>query len=260
MPGVEGIRITPAEAFAFAVVGNVMAVDVEPYDGHGRQNAVDALLHYPDEHSAALEVSSIGPEAEAHLTAVLNGEPRTIEGLRRTWFVTVPRDVPPKRLTKINQTLLRCEELGADRLDKTDGDPVTEDLIELGVHAWVGTAPSGRDPVAWVTPAAIGGFTEAGAANLTAEILAALDTDTMRGKLDKLNKSGYDERHLFLHVRPSALSFPIFEVLVFGGDLPTDAPTLPAGLSQLWLTSGFKRGGILRAISGRGWSRFDPFD
>jgi hypothetical protein len=105
-----------------------------------------------------------------------------------------------------------------------------------------------RDPVAWVTPAAIGGFIEAGASNLTAEILAALDTDTMCGKLDKLNRSGYDERHLFLHVRPSALSFPIFEVLVFGGDLPTDTPTLPAGLSQLWLTSGFKRGGIVRAI------------
>jgi hypothetical protein len=30
LPGVEGIRITPVEAFAFAVVGNVLAVEVEP--------------------------------------------------------------------------------------------------------------------------------------------------------------------------------------------------------------------------------------
>jgi hypothetical protein len=43
------------EDAAFAIVGKVLDVAVEPYDLGGRQNAVDALLHYPGGQEAALE-------------------------------------------------------------------------------------------------------------------------------------------------------------------------------------------------------------
>ena len=49
------------ERLAFAVVGAVLDVTVEPYDRNGRQRAVDAILHYADGKKAALEVSSISP-------------------------------------------------------------------------------------------------------------------------------------------------------------------------------------------------------
>jgi hypothetical protein len=81
----------------------------------------------------------------------------------------------------------------------------------------------------------------------------------MQSKIDKLAKAPYDERHLFLHVRPTALSFPIFEALSFGGQVPATIPRLPGGLSQVWLTSGWKAGGVVRAIADQGWSGVDPF-
>ena len=55
--------------------------------------------------------------------------------------------------------------------------------------------------------------------------------------------SGLEERHLFLIVLPTAFSYPVFEALAFGGQLPSDAPRLPNGLSQLWLLTGVREGG-----------------
>jgi hypothetical protein len=60
------------EAFAFAVVGRVLAARIEPYDICGRQGAVDAMVHYPDGRTAALEVSSIGPDDEARIVEYLD--------------------------------------------------------------------------------------------------------------------------------------------------------------------------------------------
>lgn len=40
------------------------------------------------------------------------------------------------------------------------------------------------------------------------------------------------ERYLFLLVRRSALSFPVYDALSVGGPLPAEAPALPGGLSQ----------------------------
>jgi hypothetical protein len=37
--------------------------------------------------------------------------------------------------------------------------------------------------------------------------------------------------------------------------LPTEAPLLPGGLSQVWLLTGLQAGGVVRGISGRGWHR-----
>src|SRR6266568_2707268 len=71
--------------------------------------------------------------------------------------------------------------------------------------------------------------------------------------------SGLEERHLFLIVLPTAFSYPVFEALAFGGQLPSDAPRLPNGLSQLWLLTGVRAGGVVRGISGRGWYRDEPY-
>jgi hypothetical protein len=69
----------------------------------------------------------------------------------------------------------------------------------------------------------------------------------MQSKIEKLARSGLDERHLFLHVRPSAFSFPVYDGLSFGGPLPTRPAGLPAGLpgglTQVWLFTGFTEGG-----------------
>ncbi len=61
-------------------------------------------------------------------------------------------------------------------------------------------------------------------------------------------------------MRPSAFSWPVYEGLALGGPLPTEAPLLPDGVSQLWLLSGLQAGGVVRGISARGWYRDHPVD
>lgn len=231
----------PDERFAFDVVGRVLGVTVEEYDTAGRQNAIDALLHYPDGRAAALEVSSLGPSDEARITNVLaaGAQRRTISGLTKSWMVQIPRDFHPSGLRTVDQMLLRCEELDVTNLKHADSvDGLAEELLDAGVRMVATSAPAMEDPTVWVLTAPLGGFTDAGSDKLPAEVDTALTTDTMQSKLAA---SGYAEQHLFLLVRPSAFRFSVYDNLSFGGPLPSELPQLPEELSQIWLASGWGR-------------------
>lgn len=251
------------EQLAFAVVGRVLGVTVEEYDTAGRQNAIDALLHYPGGQIAALEVSSVGPEEEARIANVLasGAQRRSVAGLTQSWVVTIPRNFHPAEFSKIDQMLLRCEQLGVTDLKAARTDELTVETFNAGISA-VAHAPASdaHGPIVWILPEILAGFTENAAAKLPAEVDTALTSHIMQSKLTKLAASGYEERHLFLQVRPSAFSFPIYDNLSFGGSLPNESPRLPMGLSQAWLMSGVKEGGVVRAIAGKEWRRDHPFD
>jgi hypothetical protein len=135
------------ERFAFAVVARVSAVTVEPYDVHGRQGAVDALLRYPHGRTAALEVSSIGPEPEAGILNYLGvrGYCRSIAGVTGKWVVQVPRNFHPADMRKIDKVLPRCEASGAESLDELAGeDQDIDDLLRQGVSATTATSAAGH--------------------------------------------------------------------------------------------------------------------
>lgn len=252
------------ERFAFAVVARVLAVTVEPYDVRGRQAAVDAILHYPDGRTAALEVSSVGPEPEAGILNYLGvrGHCRSIAGLTHTWVVQVPRNFHPADMRKIDEVLLRCDTSGAKSLGELAGEGQDiDDLLRQGVRA-TGTASApgqAGSRVYFVLPA-MGGFSGPGMASLSDELAEALGTPKMQSKIRKLAVAGQKERHLFLVVRPSAFSWPVYDGLAFGGPLPTETPRLSEGLSQVWLVSGLKAGGVVRGVSSRGWYRDYPYD
>src|SRR5258708_3640973 len=95
---------------------------------------------------------------------------------------------------------------------------------------------------------------------LAGELGERLGAPRIQSKISKLAATGRAERHLVLIVRPSASSYPVYDALAFGGPLPGQAPSLPAGLSQLWLLTGIREGGVVRAVAGDRWSRSDPFD
>ena len=106
----------------------------------------------------------------------------------------------------------------------------------------------------------IGGFSGPGMASLPGELAEALCTPKMQSKIRKLAVAGLKERHLFLVVRQSAFSWPVYDGLAFGGPLPSGVPFLPEGLSQVWLISGIRAGGVVRGIAGHGWYRDHPYD
>jgi hypothetical protein len=252
----------PEERFAFAVAGSVLPVTVEPYDRCGRQHAVDAILHHPDGRTAALEVSSVGPDDEAAIVNYLGnrGHCKSIAGLNHRWLVQIPRDFHPAHIRKIDMVLPWCEAHGAEHLSELAGErPEVDDLLHQGVRANAVTNAAGRiapagSRVYFVLPV-IGGFSGRGLASLPDELAETLRAPKVQSRISKLAASGLEERHLFLIVRPSAFSWPVFEGLAFGGPLPTEAPLLPDSLSQVWLLTGLQAGGVVRGISGRGWCR-----
>jgi len=177
-----------------------------------------------------------------------------VNGLQRTWWVEVPRDFHPADLGRVDAAVLRCEAERVDHFDQAT-DQAIEKLRKSGVRGWTADQVSPMGPAVFVLVAGIWGFTSEGAENLPDELDAALGEPTMQSKIEKLASTGLEERHLFLHVRPSAFSFPVYTSLAFGGPLPVTRPHLPGGLSQVWLLSGWKDGGVVRAINGAGWAR-----
>ena len=256
--------VRPDETFARAVVGHVLGVSVEEYDINGRQAAVDALLHYPDGRpTAALEVSSLGPSDEARIMNVLDKTryKRVVAGLSSCWVVEVPRDFNPGKFRLLDDALRHCEDRGLTDLGQArGGSEAVDELLGLRVRGVAKDDPGANGPIVWVLNEVIGGFVGDGSLELPDLVNTALREEKMQGKLDKLAASGYEERHLFLYIRPLAFSYAAYDNLSFGGPLPCGLPRLPDGLSQLWIASGLKKGGVVRAIAGREWRREHPFD
>lgn len=258
-------RNRPDEDFAFEVVGRLLVAEVEPYDCGGRQNVVDALLHYADgRDDAVLEVSSIGEEDEARIGAVLGRQPhRTIAGLRKVWYVEVPADFTPKELDVIDKALLYCEQLGIDQFPAQAlvHDERARALWARKVTAdVVSTTTPAPNPRAYVVVRGVGGPAGHGSESLVEELYDRLQCPKMRSKISKLAKPlddgrPRDERHLFLIARPTAFTFPVYDALAFGGPLPSRPPRLPDGISQVWLATHLAAGGIVRAVAGNGWLR-----
>lgn len=250
-------QIRADEQFAFNVVGRVLGVEVEHFDTGGRQGAVDGILHYPDGHRAALEVSSIGPESEAKIMGALNDQRhrRDIPDLSRVWSVDVPNDYLPRDLPKVDAALLRCERDGFDSLDDALWDDESRALLTLGVSAFVVEVAGPVEPKAYVHVHGPGGWEGQGIEPLPDELAAHLDAREMQDNLAKLAASGIEERHLFLMVRPSAFSFPVYDSLSFGGSPPTRPPQLPAVLTEVWLASELIAGGVIRATADGQWLR-----
>jgi hypothetical protein len=258
------------EDFAFEVVGHLLGAQVQPYDVAGRQNAVDAVLHYTDgRDDAVLEVSSIGEQDEARIRNVLKkaGNRRVIPGATRLWFVHVPSDLAPAELELIDGLLLLCERHGLDRFP-AQALPLMQnrDALALwGRGVTANAAPAGTDTAdlrAYVLVRGVGGFEGAGVEPLVEELFSHLQSPTMQSKIRKLanpldDGRPRDERHLFLIVRSTAFTFPVYDVLAFGGPLPTRPPRLPLGVSQVWMATTLVAGGIVRAVAGDGWLR-DP--
>lgn len=248
------------EKLAFAVAAAVLGVTAEPYDRDGRQRAVDAILHYADGRKAAMEVSATGPDRETPIQHYLGqrGHSQTMPSVTGTWVVQLPRTFHPADTRKVEEELHQREERGVRPLSElTAADVDLGELAGRGMRADLIRTTGSRvhfvlSPTARPHRLGPGG--------LPHELDTLLGEERMQSKLSKLAASGFAERHLFLLVLPGTFKQPVFDALAFGGPLPETAPHLPGGLSQVWLLTGVRAGGVVRAVAGQGWRRDAPYN
>jgi len=110
-----------------------------------------------------------------------------------------------------------------------------------------------------VTPRGGGGAVDEQLEGLPAELAEVLQAEPVVRRLAKLaSAEGVTQRHLFLLLSLDALEFGTSYGLHFGEVLPKWAPSLPAGVTHLWIATGYGRRVLL--WDGFSWSQHHPYD
>lgn len=208
---------------------------------------MDALLHYPDGRTAALEVTSAAAPGRRQLFSLVGSKYRTMR-LPGEWYwaVTVddPKDLPAleERATRL---ILKCESLGEahpedimwNRRDDPDFAWLERSSVTLSGYPSISrVAEDGRELPAYVTQGAPAAFVDEELTGLNAAVASILELPAVRRRLTKLNSSGHAERHLYIWADMSALPVSVALALVASdANVPSEPLRLPAGLTMLWL-------------------------
>ncbi len=236
------------------------------HDDGSSESQYDWDLVLPDGRSGVLEVTSVQDEPLLKIDKQLARDGRLVRvpGLAFGWYAHLrpPAHVKTAR-AKVGAVLVDAEHHGRsevggphywgtgvedveqhqallDRLDALDvwwavrSDVLTPGTVSLERPGVAGFQMVG-DPVnAWVSA-----------------LLFDRSSD-----VDKLNEAtDADERHLFVWVggQPALVSYGFMETLRAGEPLPPGAPTLPAGITHLWLACDDWRGSRVLVADEDGW-------
>lgn len=107
-------------------------------------------------------------------------------------------------------------------------------------------------------PLSRGGVVDDSLPGFTDELRTAFDSPHIPPHFAKLARADADERHLFIPLHESTLSFALSTGLMFGEALPSDAPPIPDHITHLWLAPAFSRRVLLWSRSD-GWRNFFPY-
>lgn len=203
----------------------------------------------------ACEVTAAADSASIELWNIVNGNGRWIEpNLAGGWMLVLsPRTRARRLLKEMPQLLQRLE---ADRKDASARDR----LEALGV---LEASQSGTDfpGSVYFTVERAPEFTGGAVPDTGDELLAWFEDWVTHSEhehnLEKLRRSGRSERHLFVLLpgfttAPFTASDPLMR---HDGPLPSLAPTLPTGLTHVWLMSTWTTGAIFHWNT-ECWQRF----
>jgi hypothetical protein len=220
-----------------------------------------------DELVGAVEVTADIIEAEVALWKHFNGdEPWIVPGLVGGWQIHVSLEVARSGLREQIVELLRGFEPRGVNLVQAGSHPRTEDelLAKATAVTWANQGPTNRPGVVYVLPDTSVERT-AGCVAPTADsvgpwvggFLAAPPrrSDVVR----KLRASGAPRRHAFVVVSDfSAATFAVQDSLRLNDvRLPSSDPSLPDGITEVWLASTWAIGVGVRWSECAGWSTFD---
>lgn len=241
-------------------------MDVEHRDDGRRQGEVDAHILGVNGRRSALEVTVVADQATLEVEQVLIArDSPSIAGLRWRWDV---RPGPTTRTNGFHRRLAillpACERDGVTRPnDLRPRSQLEADALASHLDSdctIVGNPLTNSPGTVDVLPPTSGGAVDEGLVGLTDWIGIALASGHLARHVDKLLRTGLDQQHLFLIVHQTGMPFSLYYALAFDRALPPERPVLPKGVTHLWLSTGWRAGGILRFDPEVGWVREAPFD
>lgn len=255
--------LDPAEIVAFELVRRYSGARLEHYDHSGRQGVVDALLHFPDGRTAALEVTSAAAPGQRQLDSIRRShDTQPINPGQWTWIATVrtPRDFADLR-DRAGRIILRCEELGiavANAATHLTSDSDFDWLVRSSVtlRGFPGSPNrGGANQPLLVLDGMSGGGRNEGPRDFEDAVAELLRKDHVVKRAKKLFRSGYAEQHLFIMIGETGLPESAHFALRKRATPPMEVVTLPLGVTQLWLLVAFSHRLLLATMDG--WKSFD---
>jgi hypothetical protein len=244
----------PEEELARHVVTTVLDVPVKRFEDGTAPRQVDALIHYPSGDAALEVVADHDPDYNAQQDALHRMSDRIeVSGLRKSWMALLNRKASINRVkAALPQLLLDLQDNPPPTGQPSDINP--SELDRLGVtKVWPieTSAVSGR---VYLVPQAWGGF--AGTEHTVGEWVTKVlrhNGDVPRKLADHPNVK---ERHAFIWATPTS-DMEVQIQLEPGDDhpFPVTAPTLPKGVTHIWVAGGFFSQGALAWFPERGWWR-----
>lgn len=260
---------TSEEQLAFKVVEHELGVTLDLTRELKAPNQVDAVLVNPEGIAfAALEVTTLCDRETAESARLLSKDKHRwhFTGLRWWWSVEMPASVRLNEAKKQLPVALRLFEEHDIKQPRPNpfGPPPSEPAIKwyvdnrISAHGFTNVATDGssrvREPGSvMVVPPAVGGFS-GDMDEISQWISNELRSSTLlRSKLAKLQRSGFDEQHLFLFVDMSGAPFSVYNHLTSLA-VPTVAPELET-ITHLWLFPSYPFSRTILTWSGEGWRR-----
>jgi hypothetical protein len=223
-----------------------LGVPVCRFDDGSADGMVDGIVHYPDRRTAALEVVTDHDRKLTEQGAVLHDLKNRIEvsGLRQSWMVILSGKA---NINKVKQALRKSLPTWQDNL------PPRSELEKLGIMSAEPITTSNVSGRVWLTE---------GWGRVSPHRAQSVDEwvpKVLRDHRDIATKLAAHpdiaERHVFIWTTPSS-GMAVQAQLEPGDDnpLPVMAPTLPAGVTHVWVAGHWCRG-VLAWFPGRGWWR-----
>jgi hypothetical protein len=251
------------EYHAGRIVARATGARVALQDDNIGPRTPDLRIDYDDGRIGIGEVVTVtdGHRA-AESMAFANGGLDVFGGdLQWQWWVTAPASADRRRIRASLLPLLEEMEAANEQtsmlapIDPATAGPGALKLLALGVTEVAANTRPGdrRGHVRW-QPEGVGGARDLDLDCVHKWLGGLLEGPLARRKLDKLTDvSGDMERHLFVGVTWSA-PWAVLRLLEMDVDaLPSHAPTLPSGVSHLWIWGCEPSGRALAWWPARGW-------
>jgi hypothetical protein len=252
------------EQFAFEVMRRTLGIPIVHWDDGSQDAMVDGHFELADGRRGAVEVTTAAVQAAMQAEAEVSKWALQIPGLRWAWHINVGTDVRRAEFEQHLRLLLpRCEQQGVLNVDAVNPLPDLLDSLrwyfDHDIEAGASATTSYPGRIYIVPGTGSGGGIPDNLDGFSAWLGEQLATERFASDLAKLNNSGRAERHLWLCIHETWLSFGYDMHVAWEATLPTEPFIPPTGLTGVWLATSLKNP-ILYWTADRGWARTDAFD